>query len=982
MPDQKTLSERILAVLDGASSPLKAKEIVSDLKKAFGVTATTTEVNSLLYGALAQRVSKQADHRWSAVDRGRATKGAPEVSVREPAPSSQPEPSPNRGNEPACPQCGAPMHRRTASRGSNAGGRFFGCSRYPKCKAVLPLEDSTIGSSGVRATEPSVIREQPNPPPMSNVHPGSVLVTPPVTTAAPSQSIPNDKASNCPTCGSPMLVRTARKGSNAGGQFYGCSRYPQCKTALPIDQDATLNRRGLLEGDDDPGEHPRRISAFANTSVTQAILLECIALPKAAFSEGAWDELSDEYRHSLAQWQLDLPDNPETGGAPQFTWSSVVEKILKRGRATTLSPTLEARLQSLANLPHSETTDWPDLLRKAATMKRPSPKWEDGFDSLEEQLFVEKVLPAMAGPEITGWIQRQVPLDHLVEPGDKNRTERRVDFLLAHPSSLRLVIEIDGAQHGSQIEADDARDTRLEAAGYEVIRIPATEVRNGSGEMLTLMRNRLSAIDFSANPSPHARFVALVRRAHQLQLALWYAVATGLVVPESECAIPVAVCLDEANRSEFDERFIDAVLQDLNELITDVAVLHLEAESCVSFERSEDPDFTVRFTTDYTGAAQDEIYVRDVFVPVTVANVVSAFTAAAAVTVNQPACERILRRIFGYEQFREGQFEAVARCLNGKDTIVLLPTGAGKSIAFQLAAFLRPGVCIVVDPIVSLIEDQIENLHGFGIDRICQITSSLTRSGRQAVLELLAQGEFLFCYVAPERFQAQSFRDSLRELTTHTAVSLVAIDEAHCVSEWGHDFRPAYLNIARISRDYCATDGIAPPLMALTGTASRAVLKDVQRELEIGDYEAIITPSTFDRTELHFRTIACRSNEKMLKLRGVLQQLPRLFGYAPSGFFECRGTNTHSGLVFCPHVEGDFGVIRVSQELSRVLNRRVAFYSGGPPKAVAEKDWQKQKTQIAQSFKRNQLPLMTATKAFGMGIDKPRAGFKTVVDRS
>lgn len=168
-------------------------------------------------------------------------------------------------------------------------------------------------------------------------------------------------------------------------------------------------------------------------------------------------------------------------------------------------------------------------------------------------------------------------------------------------------------------------------------------------------------------------------------------------------------------------------------------------------------------------------------------------------------------------------------------------------------------------------EDQIDNLAMIGIDRCIPITSQIIDSSdRMRALELFGQGEYLFAYVAPERFQTNEFRESLRALTVHTPIALIVVDEAHCVSEWEHDFRTAYLNIGRTSRKYCESNGIVPPLIALTGTASRAVLKDVQRELLKDDFDAIVTPKSFDRPELKFRVIHSTSQEKAARLKGYL----------------------------------------------------------------------------------------------------------------
>jgi len=422
--------------------------------------------------------------------------------------------------------------------------------------------------------------------------------------------------------------------------------------------------------------------------------------------------------------------------------------------------------------------------------------------------------------------------------------------------------------------------------------------------------------------------------------------------------------------------FTIAVLDDLNELISDVASLYDEEKSIVVFKQNNGGDLTISFSPDYSRADSQTVFIRDVFFPFRIntgtVNTNGIGPARDDLNVVRDNCERLFERVFGFDSFREGQFESIARCLAGKDSIVLLPTGAGKSAAYQLASLLRPGICIVVDPIIALIDDQIYGLCCFGIDRVCQITGAQSAVEKEQVLETLSTSEFHFCFVAPERFQDKRFRNALRSLTTHTPISLIAIDEAHCVSEWGHEFRPAYLNIARISREYCSTpNGISPPLMALTGTASRAVLKDVQRELGIDDYEALITPISFDRPELKFEILRCKSNEKQFRLEGLLQALPGKYGYDAGAFYDCRGNDTQAGLIFCPHVNGQFGVVDVSTNISTSINQRVPFFSGRAPKGTNRFLWDQTKRTNADAFRANKVPLMVCTKAFGMGIDKP-----------
>ena len=261
----------------------------------------------------------------------------------------------------------------------------------------------------------------------------------------------------------------------------------------------------------------------------------------------------------------------------------------------------------------------------------------------------------------------------------------------------------------------------------------------------------------------------------------------------------------------------------------------------------------------------------------------------------------LLQAIFAKAEFRPGQAEAVAELIAGRDCCVLLPTGAGKSLIYQLAGLCLPGRTLIVDPIVSLIEDQIAGLQAHGIDRAIGLTRETTRQGQtKALLREVAEGDAYFVFVAPERLQMSEFRTALRQLAVSTPVNLAVIDEAHCVSEWGHDFRTSYLGLGRVIRETCAdTVGSPPPLAALTGTASRAV-GDVLFQLSIEERtpNTIIRPTTFDRKELNYRIVRCTPDMAEASLRSVLRTLPGDFNEAPATFFQANGDRTHSGLVF------------------------------------------------------------------------------------
>ena len=349
--------------------------------------------------------------------------------------------------------------------------------------------------------------------------------------------------------------------------------------------------------------------------------------------------------------------------------------------------------------------------------------------------------------------------------------------------------------------------------------------------------------------------------------------------------------------------------------------------------------------------------------------------------------EFLLNYIFRFPHFRPRQAEAVMRGVQRRDTIVLLPTGSGKSVVFQLLSLITPGMSFVVCPILSLMDDQVENLRDRGIDRVVGINSELGSKERAHAEYLLGVGQYLMAYVTPERFQNRRFLERVQRYARHNVISTIAIDEAHCVSEWGHDFRPAYLGLADTCRDVCRTGEAVPPLLALTGTASMSVLTDMRHDLGIADPSSIIRPPSFDRPEIHFRVLRVASSEKIGALDYVVRTLlPRDFGSAVRGLYGDRTGQDEvgCGIVFCPHSSGPYGLMNsaravehghlgVWDHLNRVLPDRCGRYAGKPPKALGmgRAQWGKFKRDQARKFKNDELAVMVTTKAFGMGIDKP-----------
>ena len=281
---------------------------------------------------------------------------------------------------------------------------------------------------------------------------------------------------------------------------------------------------------------------------------------------------------------------------------------------------------------------------------------------------------------------------------------------------------------------------------------------------------------------------------------------------------------------------------------------------------------------------------------------------------------------------------------------------------------------------IALIEDQQRGLAEHGIDKVVGFSRHQVAQGRlDTLLRQVTSGDALFIFVAPERFQQRRFRDSIKSLTQATPINLAVIDEAHCVSEWGHQFRTSYLTLGKTLRDVCkdAFDS-SPPLLALTGTASRAVLKDVLTQLAISteSERSIVRPASFDRPELKMATRQCSPDDSPAVLTGSLRALPSRFGVPATEFFRPQVGRTFSGLIFCPHVNGQYGIIELQRAAAEVVGFQPAIYSGGPPKErgrsiYGSRNWEQKKREFAESFKSNRIPLMVSTNAFGMGIDKP-----------
>lgn len=284
-----------------------------------------------------------------------------------------------------------------------------------------------------------------------------------------------------------------------------------------------------------------------------------------------------------------------------------------------------------------------------------------------------------------------------------------------------------------------------------------------------------------------------------------------------------------------------------------------------------------------------------------------------------------LKENFGFEKFRPNQ-EAIINCvLSGQDTLAIMPTGGGKSICFQLPALVLPGITIVISPLIALMKDQVDSLKANGIEA-CFINSSQTETEQQFYIDRLQSNLMKLVYVAPESLSY------LENVFSQTTVSLIAIDEAHCISAWGHDFRPAYTNLGYLKNRFPST-----PILALTATADKATRKDISQQLNLKNTKTFV--ASFDRKNLS------------LEVRPALDRVKQIVDFI-------KGKPNESGIIYCLSRKT---TEELAEKLQKIGLNAKAYHAGLDTKI-------RSKTQ--DEFINDDCQVVCATIAFGMGIDK------------
>ncbi|EOX4416039.1 ATP-dependent DNA helicase RecQ [Vibrio alginolyticus] len=294
--------------------------------------------------------------------------------------------------------------------------------------------------------------------------------------------------------------------------------------------------------------------------------------------------------------------------------------------------------------------------------------------------------------------------------------------------------------------------------------------------------------------------------------------------------------------------------------------------------------------------------------------------------------QRVLEDVFGYQEFRDGQQLVIDAAVEGRDSLVILPTGGGKSLCYQIPALVRSGITLVISPLISLMKDQVDQLKANGVAAEC-INSTMPREDLLSVYNRMHTGHLKLVYVSPERVLMRDFIERLENLP----LSMIAVDEAHCISQWGHDFRPEYAALGQLKQQFSHV-----PFMALTATADDATRRDILERLQLNNPEVYL--GSFDRPNIRYNLV-----EKHKPVSQIVRYLETQKG--------------NCGIIYCGSRKK---VEMVTEKLCNNHIRAAGYHAG------MDAD---ERAYVQEAFQRDDIQIVVATVAFGMGINKPNVRF-------
>ena len=731
---------------------------------------------------------------------------------------------------------------------------------------------------------------------------------------------------------------------------------------------------------------------FQSLTKEQESLLD---IAQSILERGIWTIPSWKVEQSLAvqfesnlDWSL-AQSNPETGSLGFTVTQAKVDDAFKQS-LTSARWAVEAPLEPFEEILNSR----PDI----------------STPSDAECKFLSEVLIPVLGFPLLDYLMLEVDMVSLgLDP--MQFTGQRADFVLdalRGSNRLKLVMEVDGSQHleENQQVLDEKRDKALKENGWTIWRIPTSELNN-----IDTLRGQLKGLLIS-NQKTHWGVDQLIQtpRNQELLSCVWGATVVARIQFLILEALRRGVLLWnkpwKIGIIETETNVAELAIEDFQDWFRRLVALYgyTEQPSIELVPESEFDDAHLVIDITILNPRKSPAKCQGPIAWSKPANCVSQIAKrrfARRISISNTPTEYILETfvqdLFRKSGLREGQLEIISRILQGKDVVGLLPTGGGKSLSYQLCGLLLGGLTIYVSPLISLLQDQHERLIDLGIDLATPISSALNTSERQSASQQLVSGGIRYLLVSPERFLIDGFRTALSQFRLqYGEVCQVVVDECHCVSEWGHDFRPAYLSLSRIVKERTKRLDVSAPLIALTGTASSIVLADVQRELGIIQPEAVIRAKRLDRPEITMSCLKMSQKQKHDALKRLSEEFLINHPYKTEGL-----------LIFCRFIGGVEGVLGVTAGLLGIIPQdNLRFYCGSSPNwqqfaafwskkksselsdayveslipawALApsgkQKNWNEVKAQTQREFisdLKDGYQALVATNAFGMGIDKP-----------
>lgn len=664
----------------------------------------------------------------------------------------------------------------------------------------------------------------------------------------------------------------------------------------------------------------------------------------------------------------------------------VIQNIIQRGNPTKPSKYLLKELPDFTykNLRYmsGKKEDWSKTIRGY-----------DGNNDNPAKIFYEEILSENLGGfnYAKHLIIPEASFKDIVCEENSDFKGSQADFYFPQ---CRLVIEIDGIQHqkSQEVSKDKIRDEYLKKNGIKVIRIPVYDIKeyikgnkkslqkyfdkmiNICKDNLGVLKEYRTSIDKLKEIGLNQDFLKLdgIIRFQNLLLEL---LKEGVLSLEDEKWIfNVKTCdIDVPWNTAINDIFkwIENLLKLQEIKFVRPKIVINSVDEFNKYYKGINVDFSLFRKFDDTVFEDGICFIRgdyyddkDYF-EVATSNMIKYKIKSFEEEDKIDSLSFLLENLFGFGSFNEGQLPIIINALNLNDTIGLLPTGGGKSLCYQLCCILQPAINFVVSPIKALMYDQKQNLDNQGIINTDYITSDQDGEEKQKVIKNFGKKKYFCIWISPERFQSESFRDELKGINANYNIGYAVIDEVHCLSEWGHDFRTSYLNLSKTIRNICSE----VVFLGLTATASKNVLQDIKAEFEV-DESNIKTILDYTRPELTFKVIEDIKGKKIEKTNNLFSVLNELITKEEA--FQTRGLDSKCGIIFTPHVNGEYGCHYICNEIRGKSHiQSVQYFSGEIPKKESmSSDFDKYKMSVQKKFKDNETTLLVATKAFGMGIDK------------